>query len=529
MKRLLLFAVLCSFFALHAPVFSQEVLGLAGAWELSVGDSLHYGDDYVMLPGPKPAAAQKGELWYRRGVYVPGSWTDKRISLFLERPQTETTVIVNGVKVLHQPSAFTPHECDITRYVRLGERNQITVRTSGGIAGRMELRTQPKRLYIEKVRLQPNPFQGVVQVYVELSDNTSYFDYNTMEVYIQQADKDSANLYVANYDVTSTHMLVSVPIGHVVALWDEFHPHLYRIGIDLGDDYYETTFGMREIGVKEHQVHLNRSPLLLRGIEEAPLPATGLPPAEEATWLRIFRQAKERGLNHMRFSSYCPPEAAFSAADKLGFYLNVDVGASEEQLQRMADVYGAHPSFLMLPDSLCQMVAIPDCQSLGLDGGQALDYYKKQVEASHAASVGIGFLLPAAVTTAVGQARDWQAFCSPIVALAHFPKTDYSSRDTLSVPVEVYNAMYGELSNVRVNYYLYGDSGQVYTGGQLYVGNIPVSRHVPVGTISFPLDAVKHREKLTLMVTVGSRRYTNYWHFQVSPEYASDPNEKERQ
>ena len=27
------------------------------------------------------------------------------------------------------------------------------------------------------------------------------------------------------------------------------------------------------------------------------------------------------GVNHMRFHSFCPPEAAFAAADRMGFYL----------------------------------------------------------------------------------------------------------------------------------------------------------------------------------------------------------------
>ena len=32
------------------------------------------------------------------------------------------------------------------------------------------------------------------------------------------------------------------------------------------------------------------------------------------------------GLNHMRFHSHCPPEAAFVAADQLGFYFQVECG-----------------------------------------------------------------------------------------------------------------------------------------------------------------------------------------------------------
>ena len=37
-----------------------------------------------------------GAAWYQRDIYVPDSWDDQRIMLFLERPHIETTVWVNG-------------------------------------------------------------------------------------------------------------------------------------------------------------------------------------------------------------------------------------------------------------------------------------------------------------------------------------------------------------------------------------------------------------------------------------------------
>lgn len=43
------------------------------------------------------------------------------------------------------------------------------------------------------------------------------------------------------------------------------------------------------------------------------------------SWLRIFHTVKEYGLNHVRFHSWCPPEAAFYAADEIGLYLQVEL------------------------------------------------------------------------------------------------------------------------------------------------------------------------------------------------------------
>ena len=81
--------------------------------------------------------------------------------------------------------------------------------------------------------------------------------------------------------------------------------------------------------------------------------------------MRVFQKCKEYGLNHVRFHSYCPPEAAFFAADRVGIYLQpegpswpnhgvklrrgqkIDKYLLEES-KRIVDEYGHHPSFVMM-------------------------------------------------------------------------------------------------------------------------------------------------------------------------------------
>ena len=79
-------------------------------------------------------------------------------------------------------------------------------------------------------------------------------------------------------------------------------------------------------------------------------------------WQRIFRILKSYGLNFMRFHSWCPPEAAFAAADIEGVYLQVEgpeanihidrhapIGQfMEQELLRMVRTYGNHPSFCLM-------------------------------------------------------------------------------------------------------------------------------------------------------------------------------------
>ena len=82
-------------------------------------------------------------------------------------------------------------------------------------------------------------------------------------------------------------------------------------------------------------------------------------------WRRTIRVAQAHGLNHFRFHSFCPPRAAFEAADELGFYFQVEVASwansstrlgmglpvdewIERESERIVTAYGNHPSFVLM-------------------------------------------------------------------------------------------------------------------------------------------------------------------------------------
>ena len=122
-------------------------------------------------------------------------------------------------------------------------------------------------------------------------------------------------------------------------------------------------FGFRKVEKGAHHIRLNGRNIHLRGLLDcAVFPLTGYPATDVESWLRIFRTVKEYGLNHVRFHSWCPPEAAFYAADEIGLYLQVElpmwvknVGKYperrdffEKEMYAVLDEYGNHPSFLLM-------------------------------------------------------------------------------------------------------------------------------------------------------------------------------------
>jgi hypothetical protein len=128
-------------------------------------------------------------------------------------------------------------------------------------------------------------------------------------------------------------------------------------------DESSVVFGMRKLGIKGTRFTLNGRPLLLRGtLECAIFPLTGYPPTDVDSWRRIYQIEKSYGLNYIRFHSWAPPEAAFTAVDIEGIFIqtegpqaNVPTGEVkqrdqfvERELLRIVDTYGNHPSFALM-------------------------------------------------------------------------------------------------------------------------------------------------------------------------------------
>ncbi len=131
-------------------------------------------------------------------------------------------------------------------------------------------------------------------------------------------------------------------------------------------DVVTDTFGFREIAAQGTQLTLNGRKIFIRGTLECCIfPKTGHPPTDVAKWKRIIGAAKAHGLNLMRFHSWCPPEAAFVAADELGFYFHVECASWANNSATIGDGkpldrwiydeadcilkrYGNHPSFVLM-------------------------------------------------------------------------------------------------------------------------------------------------------------------------------------
>ncbi|MDR0541665.1 MAG: hypothetical protein LBH19_05570, partial [Dysgonamonadaceae bacterium] len=137
-----------------------------------------------------------------------------------------------------------------------------------------------------------------------------------------------------------------INIPEPVALWDDFNPVLYELEAVLKVEGKEvdkktTTFGMRAL-THDKQFILNGQPVFLRGtLDCGQFPLKADPAMDKESWLEIYRVYRQYGLNHVRFHTWCPPEAAFEAADEAGVIIQIETASPPyTELPDILDYFG---------------------------------------------------------------------------------------------------------------------------------------------------------------------------------------------
>jgi len=300
----------------------------------------------------------KGAAWYQREVKIPASWKDKRITLFLERTK-HCQVWVNGEYAGWDNTLSVPHIHDLSELLRPGKTNTITLlidnsklppvgpahqvdeRTQtnwNGVVGKMELQaTDP--VWIESAQAYPNVAKGEVKVQLDVGNATGKKVVGNIKMEVQSWNTDSPKKF-CSFEVPFEAAEARTQVEFVykpkeaLPLWDEFNPAMVkfslrletRVGKSSFKHEHALDFGMREIVADRNLLKVNGTPVFLRGrLDCANYPLTGYAPMEKEEWLRIYGILKEWGLNHVRYHSWCPPAAAFEAADELGVYLQAEL------------------------------------------------------------------------------------------------------------------------------------------------------------------------------------------------------------
>ncbi|UCC98465.1 MAG: discoidin domain-containing protein [Phycisphaerales bacterium] len=342
-----------------------------------------------------PVKHYVGPAWYQREIDIPQNWRDKRIVLSLERCHWETKVWVDGTLAGMQDSLCTPQRHELSDLLTPG-RHLLTIRVDNsvkydvgvnahsvsdhtqtnwnGVVGKIELHASDP-VWIGDVQVYPDIREKSAKLLITLGNRTGGPARGMLRIGARSWNTNRSHAptqKMVEFTTSEPETVVEVDyvMGNDVQLWDEFSPAMYKLTVALmaeadGNRFRDektVTFGMRRIGTRGTQFTINDRPIFVRGTLECCIfPLTGYPPMDVEAWLRILRIAKAHGLNHLRFHSWCPPEAAFEAADRLGFLFHVECAAWATvgngrpidrfiyaEGDRILKAYGNRPSFCML-------------------------------------------------------------------------------------------------------------------------------------------------------------------------------------
>lgn len=326
----------------------------------------------------------QGPAWYRKKVVIPESFKDKHVTLFLERTKSSRiwidSTLVGTSRLLQSPQTFdvsgnlSPGEHHITVQInndlKLTPYGNVHIYSDdsqtnwNGMIGQLYLEASSKT-FISNLQVYPDIDKQKVDITLEI-DNQLNFDMLNIELLVEKTvNGKTTSLEPQRYNTANQAKIkLEYVIGEACNLWDEYEQAIYHLTALISNgnskDAKTVSFGMRKFAAKGTQFSINGRTTFLRGKHEAAVfPLSGFTPMTVDEWVRVYKIAKSYGINHYRFHSYCPPEAAFTAADREGIYIQAELpfwgGLESDSLAQMLKeegmamlkAYANHPSFVM--------------------------------------------------------------------------------------------------------------------------------------------------------------------------------------
>jgi beta-glucuronidase len=241
----------------------------------------------------------RGTAWYRRAFDVPVVWQHSTVRIEFEAVFHTAAVWINGHPAgEHTRKGYTAFTLDITQFLHWGQPNTVAVRVDsafnehmlprgrssdwahdGGIFRPVHLLVTPKT-FVERVDVEavPDLTSGAgkltITAYARNTSSGAWNGHGSFEVFDEQtglsvlASSETAALSIPAGAVQAALFHATLPHAR---LWHFDHPNLYRLDFSIADEReshrFSTTFGVRQLEVKDGKLHLNGEHVRLMGVE----------------------------------------------------------------------------------------------------------------------------------------------------------------------------------------------------------------------------------------------------------------------
>lgn len=321
----------------------------------------------------------EGQAWFSRRIDIDGYDPENVYTLLLERTRV-SYIWIDGEFAGSSKHLCTSHRYDISRLAK--SSFTLTVMTDN-----TDYPTRGGHMTSPDTQTNWNGILGKIEIISEkkgvIRDISVTSDTEKMEAVINFSysggDLSAVVSCKGAFEPVTVQLKeginsVRIKCADGAKVWSEFSPKTYTVKITAENgNEYTAPFGIRKLSVFKREngsygFKMNGRETFMRGKHDGMIfPMTGYAPMDTDGWIKVMKTAKDYGINHYRFHTCCPPEAAFEAADMLGIYMepelpfwgtihgkdDKDFNAKEQEYLieegfKILREFGSHPSFLMM-------------------------------------------------------------------------------------------------------------------------------------------------------------------------------------
>lgn len=309
-----------------------DTLCVPSVWQLhGYGTPYYYAMSY-----PQALSVKKSEIprishdlqevgTYRHTFTLPDGWEDDIVYLHFGAAKAALEVYLNGEYVGYSQGSMTPHEFNITPYLK--NKNQLTAivyRYSDGTYLEDQDMWFMSGIYRD-VYIYSEPKNHIRDLYARASFTEDYKE-AVLRLSVSIAGSGTVSAWLVDKDIRTE--MISEAQGEFKltvpnpALWSPESPYLYTILVQLHDgetsSYKSIRYGFKSVAISGCHILLNGVPLTIRGVNRHDFdPDSGWAVPKER-YLQDLTIMKQLNINAVRTSHYPNAPLLYDLCDELG-------------------------------------------------------------------------------------------------------------------------------------------------------------------------------------------------------------------
>jgi hypothetical protein len=284
-----------------------------------------------------------GFAWYQRVFNIPSTYSDCRVLLHIGAVNYDPKIWINDDLVGEFKGGYYPLEIDLSKFIRFGEDNILTIRVFhpdpnlisqyphgkqtwysfvGGIWQSTYIEIT-SGMYISNVFIIPDIKNSKIKVSGTINNLPEKIEGFSVNLKIISPEREELE---EEFTINQSEINIEVSLPKML-LWTLNSPQLYNITTTLKRDgkpidEITVTTGLREIEAKDGKIYLNGEPIYLRGVLNQDFyPKTIYTPPSDDFIRKELELAKLMGINLIRIHIKLADPKYLDWADRLGILI----------------------------------------------------------------------------------------------------------------------------------------------------------------------------------------------------------------